>query len=398
MRRWFKLPLVAMLLVVALPLAACGSDGSSTDNEPYKVGAVFAVTGFNSPLGTPEKQTVDMMVKQINDNGGINGHPLEVTVYDTKSDSPTCLIMAQKLIDDGVVAIIGPSGTGESLAIVDAVTAAQIPLVACAAGQGIVIPDSTKPNEPRYWVFSTPQFDVFAVTRLYQYMKDHGITRIATISDTGGFGKSGKAVLEDATRLASYGLTLTASETFDPVNDTSMQVQLSRIKNSSPDAVICWGTNPGPALVARDMKTLGMQTPLFCSHGIANKEFITVGGSAVNGVILPAGKLSVADQLPESDAQKQVLVQYKSDFESIYGTGSANGFGGYAYDALSIVVAALTKAGPDRAKVRDEIEKTTNFAGTAGIFNMSSTNHNGLQLDCFVMVKIVDGKWTWLQS
>jgi branched-chain amino acid transport system substrate-binding protein len=197
-----------------------------------------------------------------------------------------------------------------------------------------------------------------------------------------------------------------------------MMTQLTLIKNSSPQAVICWGTSPGPAIVARNMTTLGMTIPLFCSHGIAFQSFITAAGSSANGVIFPCGKLPIADNLSDADPQKALLVKYRDDFNATYGNGTANTFGGHAYDSLNIVVTALKNAvdeTPDkikssddtlqtvRAKIRDYIENNINstgfpetggFPGTGGIFNMSADNHNGLPQSCLVMVKIVDGKWT----
>jgi len=131
--------------------------------------------------------------------------------------------------------------------------------------------------------------------------------------------------------------------------------------------------------------------PLIHSHGIGNKTFIELAGEAANGVVFPVGKLLVAEGLPDDDPQKQVLVEYANEFEAKY--GPRNTFGGHAWDALQIVLNAVEKAGPDRGKIRDEIEKTTNFVGISGIFNMSPEDHNGLGLDSMVMVEISEGSW-----
>jgi branched-chain amino acid transport system substrate-binding protein len=387
MKKWIGLLLVVFLLCSAIPLLGCSEE---VEKEAYKVGAVFAVSGFNAPLGTPEKQTVEMMVQQINAAGGIDGHPLEVTIYDTESDTTKCVTLVNSLIEDGVVAIIGPSSTGESMALIDVVTGAEIPLVSCAAGVTIVTP-----VQDREWVFKTPQSDLLAVRELFKYIEQvKGFTKIAIISDTGGFGKGGKAILE--AQAASYGLEIVANEDFD-TTQADMTAELASIKGSTAEAIVCWGTNPGPALIAQSRKALNMTIPLYCSHGIANMKFIELGGDAVNGVIFPAGKLLVAGQLLDSDPQKDVLVEYKADFEAKYGAGTANTFGGHAYDALSMVVMALDKVGPDKAKIRDYIESITDFPGTGGVFNMSVEDHNGLVEGCFVMIEIVNGEWTWLQ-
>jgi branched-chain amino acid transport system substrate-binding protein len=411
MRKWFYVLLALVILAAAIPLAGCGEPESE---EPYKIGALFAVTGGNAPLGEPEKQTVDMMEEEINANGGINGHPVEVIAYNYESDATKCATYAEKLInEDKVVAIIGPTGTGDSLAIVDACRDAEIPLISCAAGVSIVTATSTN---DKHWIFTTPQLSVMVVQKLYTYLVSQNITKIAILTDTLGFGKDGKANLNG--QAAAYGMTVTADQTYG-ATDADMLTQLTLIKNSSPQAVVCWGTSPGPAIVARNMNTLSMTgIPLFCSHGIAFQSFITAAGASANGVIFPCGKLPVVDSLAASDPQKELLTEYRDSFSAKYGNGTANTFGGHAYDALSMVVAALENAVDEtpkdinssddtlqtvRAAIRDYVEGSINstgfpetggFPGTGGIFNMSAENHNGLAMSCLVMVKIVDGKWT----
>ncbi|MFH0847760.1 MAG: ABC transporter substrate-binding protein [Chloroflexota bacterium] len=382
------------LLLTVVAVVVLGVTGCTTKpKESYKVGAVFAVTGFNAPLGTPEKQTVEMMVEQINARGGINGHPLEVIVYDTTSVTDECVKLTKRLIEqDKVLAVIGPTATGESLAIIDTMTKAETPLVSCAASATIVkSADGTVPK----WVFKTPQSDVLAINEITEYLSGQGINKVALLTDAGGFGKTGLAALE--VELPKVNFNIVAKESFGTA-DTDMTTQLTKIKGTDAQAIIVWGTNPGPALIAKNAKQLNMTLPIINSHGIANMDFITLAEDAANGIIFPAGKLLVAEQLSDSDPQKALLVQYKKDFEAKYGAGTTNTFGGHAYDALTMVVEALNKVGPDKAKMRDYIENNIkNFPGTGGVFNMSPTDHNGLSKGAFVMIKIVDGKWTWLK-
>jgi branched-chain amino acid transport system substrate-binding protein len=278
---------VAIALITAL-VAVGGMSCTSEEEEAetYKVGAAFDLTGPTSHLGEPEEQTVKMIVAEINAGGGINGHPLEVIIYNTEGDAEKCATMVNRLIEqDEVLAIIGPTRSGSSLAIIDTVTAAEIPNVSCAASIQIV-----EPVNERYWVFKTPQTDKQAVTEIYIYLEAQGITEIAIISDTSGFGVGGRNILlADA---VDYGITILDDQTFDN-DDTSMQSQLTHIKGTAPEAVICWSTDKESAIVAVDMQTLQMDTPLFCSHGIANMGFITGAGDAANGVIFPAGKLLI---------------------------------------------------------------------------------------------------------
>jgi branched-chain amino acid transport system substrate-binding protein len=387
---------VAIALIIAL-VAVGGMSCTSEEEEAetYKVGAVFSLTGPASHLGVPEGQTVEMIVDQINANGGINGHPLEVIIYDTETNAEKCATMVNRLIEqDNVLAIIGPTTSGNSLAIIDTMTAAEIPLISCAASTLIV-----QPVEERYWVFKTPQTDKQAVTEIYIYLEAQGITEVAIITDTSGFGAAGRDILiADA---ADYGITILDDQNFTS-GDTSMQSQLTHIKGTTPEAVICWATDKESAIVASDMQTLQMDTPLFCSHGIANMGFIEGAGDAANGVIFPAGKLLIVDNVPASDPQKEVLTQYKADFEA-FGEGTASTFGGHAWDALNFVVIALEEMeeGLDiaeaRAFIRDEIEQIEGFVGISGVFTMSPADHLGMMPGSLAMIEIVDGEWTWLQ-
>lgn len=388
---------VAIALITAL-VAVGGMSCTSEEEEmeTYKVGAVFSLTGPASHLGVPEGQTVEMIVDQINANGGINGHPLEVIIYDTETNAEKCATMVNRLIEqDNVLAIIGPTTSGNSLAIIDTVTAAEIPNVSCAASTLIV-----QPVEERYWVFKTPQTDKQAVTEIYIYLEAQGITEVAIITDTSGFGAAGRDILiADA---ADYGITILDDQNFTS-GDTSMQSQLTHIKGTAPEAVICWATDKESAIVAVDMQTLQMDTPLFCSHGIANMGFITGAGDDANGVIFPAGKLLIVGNVPASDPQKEVLTQYKADFEALYGEGTVNTFGGHAWDALNFVIIALEEMeeGLDiaeaRAFIRGEIEQIEDFVGISGVFTMSPADHLGMMPGSLAMIEIVGGEWTWLQ-
>ena len=226
------------------------------------------------------------------------------------------------------------------------------------------------------------------------------------ITSTSGFGATGRGILIDD--ADDYGITIVDDQTFSE-GDTSMQSQLTHIKGTDAEAVVCWDTDKGSAIVALDMQTLQMEMPLVCSHGIANMAFINAAGDASNGVIFPAGKLLIVDDIPASDPQKDVLTQYRDDYEAIYGNGTINTFGGHAWDALQMLVMALeelTVADPyesadslaeARAEVRDSIEQITDFVGISGIFDMSANNHLGMQPGSLALIEIVDGEWTWSQ-
>lgn len=388
-----------ILALVAVGAVACDDDDEETAATPetkkaaYKIGAVLSITGPASSLGIPEDNTAKMMEDQINAAGGVNGHPIEVIIYDDETSAEKCATLTTRLIEqDNVLAIIGPTTSGNSMAIIDIVTNAEIPLVSCAAAATIV-----NPVEERYWVFKTPQTDKEAVTEIYTYMKKNGITKVALITDTSGFGAAGLAFLKSD--AAGYGIQIVGEQTFDS-GDTSMEAQLTNIMGTDAEAVICWATTDESATVALDKQTLGMDIPLYCSHGIANMDFIDQAGDAADGVIFPAGKLLFADQVLASDPQKEVLVNYIADYEAIHGEGTFSTFGGHLYDALSMVVIALEdmdeglSTAEARAYIRDGLENITEFAGTGGVFTMSPQNHLGMAAGSLGMIEIVDGAWT----
>lgn len=397
MRNYVKYAVVLILVAAVLALGGL-SCAQEEAKETYKIGAVLDLNGAYSNLGIPEKQTLEMMVDQINEDGGVNGHPLEVIISDAKSTVDDCVSVVVGLIgQDNVLAIIGPSSSGESEGIIGTVTEAEVPNISLAARLSIVTP-----VEQRYWVFKTPQTEVEAVRAIYAYLQGKGITDIAIITDTSGYGQGGKQYLESD--AGDYGITILDAKTFSS-GDTDMTSQLTHIKGTAGvQAVICWATDKESAVVAQNMKTLQMTIPLFCSHGVATKAFINAGGASVEGVIIPAGKLLAADEIPASDPQQKVLVKYKNDYEAIYGAGSISTFGGHAYDALSMVVAALENMPEDlttteaRAFIRDYIENDIkDLALTGGVFTMSPTNHLGMSPGSLLMYEIKNGNWSWLK-
>ncbi len=378
MKKWSLLLVFIFWSGASLVLAA----------KPYKIGALFSITGPTSFIGEPERNTLVMLIEKINKAGGINGHPLQAIIYDTEGDETNTLKKATKLIiQDKVLAIIGPSRTGTTLALIPFVERYKVPLISCAAGIKIVEP-------VRPWVFKTAQSDRLAVKKLYAYCKRHGIKRIAIITVSNGFGQSGR---EELKHLApEYGLEIVADEIFGP-KDVDMSPQLIRIRAKGPDAVICWGTNPGPAIVAKNMRQLGMKQPLFMSHGVASKRFIELAGKASEGVILPAGKILVAQQLPKNDPQRALLLRYLAEYKARYGKEPLT-FGGHAYDALLLLKQALEKAGADRNKIRQALEHA-HIVGIHGIFRISPKDHNGLDpKEAFVLVRIQHGKWVMVKD
>ncbi len=391
MRRWLR---PASVLLAGLALWGCSSSkpgptphSSAAKGEPYVIGAMFAITGDASSLGIPEKNSALMLEKQINAAGGIKGHPLRIVIEDTKGEPAEAVNAAKRLVErDNVLAIVGPSRTGETMAAIEYAEKAKVPLLSCALAISIVEPVKS-------WVFKTPASDRSAVALMGEYLKKKGLTKVATLSDNTQFGKGGLAELQ--AELPKQGLAIVASEEYGP-KDVSMETQVTKLKGTPAQAVICWGTPPGPAIVARNMKQLGLKVPLICSQGVANGKFLSLAGEAGNGTLVAAGRLLVRDQIPESDPQQPVLVKFANDYKQASGT-DADVFAGHAWDGIQLVVEALGEVGPDRQKIRDYIEQKQRFVGIDGTFNFSAKDHCGLSKDAFVMIEVRDGKWKLLQ-
>ncbi len=360
--------------------------GSPYAFADIKIGSVLSVTGPASFLGDPEKKTLEMYVEAINAKGGVNGQKLQLIVYDDAGDANNARTFATRLVEeDKIFAMVGGTTTGSTLAMIPVFEDAQIPFISLAGAVQIVEP-------VRKWVFKTPHTDRMACEKIFADLKRRNLTTVAMISGTDAFGKSMRD--QCVAIAAKSGIAIAHEETYGP-RDSDMTPQLTNIKGKAGvQAVINPGFGQGPAIVTRNYRQLSITLPFYQSHGVASKQFIELAGPAAEGVRLPAAALLVADKLPANDPQKAIVVEYSRMYQQKTGQ-TVSTFGGHAYDGLMILVQAMQRANSaDRAKVRDEIEKTKSYIGTGGIVNMSPTDHMGLDLSAFRMLEIKNGEWT----
>ena len=368
--------------VMGLATLAAGQHASAQ----VKIGAVLSVTGPASFLGDPEKRTLELYVEEINAKGGVNGQKLQLIVYDDGGDANNARTFATRLVeDDKVVAMVGGTTTGTTLAMIPVFEDAQIPFISLGGGIQIIEP-------VRKWVFKTPHTDKMACEKIFADLKRRQLTTIAMISGTEAFGKSMRD--QCAAVAPKTGITIAHEETYGP-RDSDMTPQLTNIRNKAGvQAVVNPGFGQGPAIVTRNYHQLAIALSLYQSHGVASKQFIELAGQAADGVRLPAAALLVPDKLDDKDPQKPVVVNYSRTYHQKTGQAVST-FGGHAYDGLMILTQAMERAkGADKAKLRDEIEKTKGFVGTGGVVNMSPTDHMGLDLSAFRMLEIKNGDWT----
>jgi len=371
---------VVVMGVLALAMTATAASAD------IKIGAIISETGPASSLGDPEAETIRMMVDELNAKGGINGEKIDLVLYDDGGDPSKAKTFATRLVeDDGVVAMVGGTTTGASLAILAVAEDSEVPFISLAGAIEII--DPVKP-----YVFKTPHTDRMACLKIFEDMKSRGFTKIGLISGTDGFGASMRAQCVAVAK--SSGIEIVADETYGP-KDADMTPQLTNIRNAPGiKAILNSGFGQGPATITRNYSQLGMTTPLYQSHGVANNAFIELAGAkTAEGVRLPGTALLVGDLLDPADPQKSVVLAYKASFEKAAGA-PASTFGGYAHDAMLILTEAIARAGSaEPAAIRDSIEATTGLVGTTGTYSYSKSDHLGLDASAFRILEISDGGW-----
>lgn len=380
---------------LALALSGCGGGATAgtpakgAAKEPIRIGAVLSLTGTYAGLGTPEKNVLEMEAAKVNGAGGIDGRQVEIVIEDDATDPAKAQAAATKLIEqDKVVAIIGATGTGQTMAMRGEVDKAGIPQVSVAGGTVIT-------GKFDALVFQTPWSNSLVVPFTMRRLQKDGITRIGVIADSGGFGKDGAAVLK--AQAPKFGVTIVSEQSFNP-GDADMTSQLTKIKAAGAQAVVMWTAGKEAATVAKNMQQLKMGIPLVGSHGNARTEFIAGAGDAAEGFTFAAGKILVPDAYGAGTEPYKVATEFTKEYTAKYGK-APDTFAGHAYDAFWITVDAIRAAGADAggAKLRDAIEATKGFVGIGGTFNYSGTDHNGMTEADLVTYEVKDGAWKVLK-
>ncbi|MBN1293006.1 MAG: ABC transporter substrate-binding protein [Candidatus Latescibacteria bacterium] len=383
-----KLLFAGIITILVLCLVPGCSKKTEAPKPPIKIGAIFSVTGPAAKLGGPEKNTVLMIQDQINAAGGINGQMIEVIVEDDQGVEENTINALQKLIHrDNVVAIIGPTRSGNGIAAAPICEEAKVPLVSCAATLVQLYPGKDISKSMYRYVFKTPQNDSHCARTIYADCQKKGFTKVALITGTTAFGAAGRVELQ--TRASDFGITIVADETY-PADATDLTPILTKIKSQNPQALINWSIVAAQGLIAGQMKQIDLNCQLYQSHGFGNPAYIT---EAAEGVLFPAGRLLVVDDIDSSNKQYSVLKKFKNDYETKFPDEEVSTFAGHGYDALWLVVNAIKANGADRESIRTGLEATKNFVGTAGVFNMSPTDHCGLADDAFAMVTVKGGSF-----
>ena len=358
---------------------------SAQSPAPIKVGAVLSVTGPAAFLGEPQLKTLQLYVERLNAQGGVLGRKLELVHYDDGGEAGKANNLTKRLLEsDKVDLIIGGTTTGATMAMAPLVEKASIPFVSLAGGVVVVEP-------VKKWLFKTPHTDRMAAEKVFADMKKRGLLKVGLLSETSGFGQSGRK--ETLAVASKHGIEIVADETYGP-KDSDITAQLTKIKSAAGiQAVFVFGLGQGPAVATKNFAQLGIKLPHYQSHGVASDEYLKLSGAAAEGVRLPSPALLIAESLPANDPQKAVVTGYFKAYQDRFKEEPST-FGGYAYDALMLSVDAIKRAGStDGEKVRAALEQTKGYVGVTGVFNLSSSDHMGLDLSAFRMLEVKGGNW-----
>jgi branched-chain amino acid transport system substrate-binding protein len=380
-----------MILKKKSLIALAAAFAVTVAHADINVGVTVSATGPAASLGIPQKNTIALMPKTI------AGQKVHYIVLDDGSDTTKAVANARKLITENKVdVIIGSSTTPASLAMIDVAAEGQTPMISVAASAKIIEPMDAK----KRWVFKTPQNDIMMSLAIASSMADAGIKTVGFIGFNDAYGEGWAQEFSKAAALK--GITIVANERYSRT-DTSVTGQVLKLVAAHPDAVLIAASGTPAVLPQRTLHERGYTGKYYQTHGVANNDYLRVGGKDVEGTLLPAGPVLVAAQLPADNPVRKSALDYVARYEAMYGKGSTSTFGGHVWDAGLLVQAAvpvaLKKAQPGtpefRAALRDALENTKDVHGAHGIFNLSPNDHLGLDQRARVMVKVVNNAWVY---
>jgi branched-chain amino acid transport system substrate-binding protein len=372
-----------------IAVAVCAAFGVGAASADITVGVSVSATGPAASLGIPEKNTIALLPTTI------AGQKINYIVLDDATDTTAAVKNMRKLVSENHADIvIGSSTTPNSLAMMDIAAESETPMISMAGSAIVVDPVDAK----RHWVFKAAQNDAHMATAIVEHMVSNQVQTVAFIGFADAYGEGW--FKEFAKIAEARKIRVVASERYQR-NDTSVTGQTLKMISAHPDAVLIGAAGTPAVLPQKTLKEKGYKGAIYQTHGVANAEFLRVGGRDVEGAFLPVGPLVVAAQLPDSAPSKKVALDYVARYEAAYGKGSVSAFGGHAWDAgllfAAAVPQALKKAQPGsrefRAALRDALEGVKNLPAAHGVFNLSAQDHQGFDQRARVMARIEGGTW-----
>lgn len=374
-------PFLPLLLVAAMASAA---------QADVTVGVILSTTGPGASLGIPERNTVDLLPKEI------AGQAVKYVVLDDASDSTAAAKNARKLVSENQVDLLIGSTTVPTSAAVAQIAkdsrTAQIALAPYAPASG-----------EQAWIFTIAQTNALMAEALIEHMQENGVKTLAYIGYNDVWGEDWHKVLSELAPAA--GIKLVRDERFNRT-DSSVSGQALKVMSAKPDAVLIGATGTPAALPHTELRRLGYKGTIYHTHGAANSAFLRIGDKALNGAILPVGPVVVWDKLPDSHPSKAIASDYAQRYEAKYGANSLSPFGAYIFDAMRLVEAAVPAAlktgqpgsAEFRQGLRDQLEKTREVVGTHGVYSLSPTDHFGHDQRARALVTVQDQQWVLLHA
>lgn len=374
--------LTSALLALAMSLGVAQSHAK----DSVSIGTILSTTGPAAFLGEDMKAGMEIAIEEINAAGGVNGAPVEWVFYDAESQTNKALASTRRLLSQDKVDMIvgGGNMSGIAMAMVPLTTQSKVPFISTEGSLAIVTPVEKRP-----WTFKSTVDDRQVFLRLKDYFDKKGITKIALLHDTSGFGQ---AAAEELKALApELGLEV-SYEAFAPT-DTDLTPQLTRIKNSDAQAVLCWTVTPAGVIFNKQATQLGLtDRTLIHSYGFVSQKYMELAGDTAKNVLLVSVKFPVGEDLPDGDPQKDIIKSLTAKFEAKYGR-KPNQYVAQTYDAIMLAHKTLVAGQGDKEKARQALEGIQNYHGVGGTFNFSKEHHSGLSKDDIVLIKWEDGRF-----
>lgn len=349
---------------------------------------MVALSGPAAVFGVPAEHALRVLVESLGPRG-IGGHQVQLTVYDTEGNTSKAVQLFRRLVEnDNVHIVLGPSTSGESLAVVPLANQMGVPNITFGGAEAI-----TKPTTP--FVFATSPTDRMVVENLLTEFREKNLNKLALIYSLDAFGQSGGTITKELAN--QFGVTITAEETFGP-QDVNMSPQLIRIRNAQPQAMLIWSANPGPSIVMRNAVELGMKMPTYASYASGSRQFLAQTGPAAEGAFVPSYRIVSPETLPERDPLKQPLIKFAKQYKDRWNI-DPDQTSGHSYDVVLMLEEAMkTIKGPlTRKSLRDALE-TVKIDGANGIRQLSAQDHRGLDKTTVVMMQAKGGRWHAVQK
>ena len=378
-----------MKSIFATTLTALALAGALDAHADINIGVIVSTTGPGASLGIPEQNTVKLWPSEI------GGQKVNLTILNDESDTTVAAKNASKLVSENKVdVIVGPSLTPTSLSALDMVGQGKTPMISLAGGGAIIEPQ----DGARRWAFRMAPPESIAVSLVLEHMVSQGVKKVGVVALATSFGEGYAKTLE---RLApTKGIKVVAVERYNQ-NDTSVTSQTLRLLSAQPDAVYIMSSGTPGALPQIELAQRGFKGPVYQTQGVANADFLRIGGKNLEGGYMTVGPVLVAEQLPDSSVLKKPALEFVNRYEAVYGAGSRSLFGASTWTALEwlqhAVPQALKKAQPGtpefRTALRDALEGMSEVITPEAVYTMSASNHNGADQRSQVLVRIVNGAW-----